>query len=80
MLRKTISKINQLDPNLKYFLIAVLFLGINNGILTTTFNNYIEDIFSLTPDKRGFLEIPRELPGFLLVIVTGMIASFSMRF
>ncbi len=80
MLRKTISKINQLDPNLKYFLIAVLFLGINNGILTTTFNNYIEDIFSLTPDKRGFLEIPRELPGFVLVIVTGMIASFSMRF
>ena len=80
MLRKTLSKINQMDSNLKYFLVAVLFLGINNGILSTTFNNYIEDIFSLTPEKRGFLEIPRELPGFILVIVTGMIASFSMRF
>ncbi|OHD36381.1 MAG: hypothetical protein A2015_04225 [Spirochaetes bacterium GWF1_31_7] len=67
------------EHDLKLFLLGVLFLGINNGILTTSFNNYLNDIFHLTASQRGVLEIPREIPGFLLVLITGILASYSMR-
>lgn len=80
MFRKACMRIRSSDRNLKYFMIGVLFLGVNNGILQTVFNNYIDAFFLPTPEMRGLLEVPRELPGFLLVVITGMIASFSMRF
>jgi hypothetical protein len=36
------------DINLKCFLFGVLFLGANSGILNSSFNNYLYDIFSLS--------------------------------
>jgi len=70
---------NAADRNLRLFLLGVLFLGINNGILTTSFNNYLNDLFHLSAAQRGMLEFPRELPGFILIGVTGFLASYSMR-
>ncbi|MFA6318649.1 MAG: MFS transporter [Elusimicrobiota bacterium] len=65
-------------PELKAFLIGILLLGANQGILSSTFNNYLSDSFRLSAAERGFLEFPRELPGFLLIFVTGALASFKM--
>ncbi len=69
----------QSDPNLRIFLIGVLLLGINSGILTTSFNNYLNDIFHLAARDRGFLEFPRELPGAALIIITGILSVWLMR-
>lgn len=69
----------QSDPNLRIFLIGVLLLGINSGILTTSFNNYLNDIFQLGARDRGFLEFPRELPGAALIVVTGLLSVWLMR-
>jgi hypothetical protein len=54
------------DKNLKFFLFGVLFLGANGGILNSSFNNYLYDIFSLSSQQRGFLELPNNLPWLCL--------------
>jgi len=67
------------DPELKAFLIGLLFLGINQGILTTAFNNYVSDVFHMSASARGALEFPREFPGFILIFVTGALSALDMR-
>ncbi len=49
-------------------------LSISVGISETSFNNYYNDVFHLGADARGFLEFPRELPGFLTALMTGLLA------
>jgi len=49
-------------------------LSVSVGISETSFNNYYSDVFHLGADARGFLEFPRELPGFLTAIMTGLLA------
>lgn len=56
------------------FLIAGLFAGVGAGINTSIFNNYLSDIFQLSEELRGFLEVPREAPGFIMMFV---LASLS---
>lgn len=67
------------DPAFKAFLLGVLLLGINAGVISAAFNNYLNDTFSLTSKQRGFLEFPRELPGFLVVFMTGLLAALPVR-
>ncbi|HRU04931.1 MAG TPA: MFS transporter, partial [Candidatus Brocadiia bacterium] len=57
--------------NLLLFFVGVALLGMAGGMFETTFNNFIADTFHLTPDERGFLEFPRELPGFLTAVLAG---------
>ncbi|MBI5623572.1 MAG: MFS transporter [Elusimicrobia bacterium] len=66
------------SPALKAFLLGIVLLGANQGVLLSTFNNYLADSFRLSASGRGFVEFPRELPGFLLIFVTGALASFRM--
>ncbi|HBA61682.1 MAG TPA: MFS transporter [Elusimicrobia bacterium] len=76
---KLLSRWHNADPALKAFLLGVFFLGINSGIISSAFNNYLNDSFSLTSRQRGFLEFPRELPGFLLIFITGLLAALPVR-
>jgi predicted MFS family arabinose efflux permease len=67
------------SPSIGMFFLAVFFLGVNQGIMNSTFNNYLHDMFSITASQRGFVEFPREFPGFAIALVTGLLAAFSMR-
>ncbi len=53
------------------FLCAILIIGISTGIFRSVFNNYLKEIHSFTGADRGFIELPRELFGFLIVFVVG---------
>lgn len=55
------------------FLAAVALLGVMSGIYENTFNNYLSDIYHLSEEARGFLEFPRELPGFLVALFSGLL-------
>jgi hypothetical protein len=46
-------------------------VGAAGGIFETTFNNYLNETFSITADTRGYLEFPREFPGFLTALFAG---------
>jgi predicted MFS family arabinose efflux permease len=67
------------DPAFKAFLLGVFFLGINAGALSSAFNNYLNDSFTLSSRQRGFLEFPRELPGFLVIFMTGLLCALPVR-
>ena len=53
-------------------LLATLFFGASGGIFQATINNYLSDVHDLAAEARGWLEFPRELPGFLLIFVAGV--------
>jgi len=55
-------------------LAATAFFGAAAGIFAATLNNYLAEIHGFGAEARGWLEFPRELPGFLLVAVTGLLA------
>jgi len=79
MMRSLLDRWNKTDPILRAFLAGVFFLGINAGILSTAFNNYLNDSFRMSAGERGFLEFPREFPGFILIFVTGLLAALPIR-
>ena len=67
------TRVLGLDRQLKLFLLGILFMGIAGGIFETTFNNFLSDTFQIGADARGYLEFPRELPGFLTALFAGML-------
>jgi hypothetical protein len=52
-------------------MLASAFIGISQSIDSSVVNNFLNDTFHLTVTQRTILEIPRELPGFLVVFVSG---------
>ncbi len=73
MMRERLSQKIQDNPQLVAFLFAVFALGICNGIFQTTYNNYLDDVFQISATQRGALEFPRELPGFLVAVLAGVL-------
>ena len=57
--------------DLKRALLATLFFGAASGIFVATLNNYLAEIHHLGAEARGWIEFPRELPGFLIMFVAG---------
>jgi len=56
---------------------GIVCLGIASGVFEPTFNNYLNDTFDIGADARGFLEFPRELPGFLTALFAGLLFFMS---
>ena len=57
-------------------LLATLFFGATAGIFASTLNNYLSDVHGFSAGQRGWLEFPRELPGFFIIIVVGILLTF----
>jgi len=72
-IRRQTNRINGISPNLKLFLIGMALMGIATSLFDTTFNNFLSDTFDITAQTRGFLEFPRELPGFLCALFAGIL-------
>lgn len=60
------------------FFAAVACVGACAGVFESTFNNYLSDTHNLGADARGFLEFPRELPGFLVVVFAGLLSMLAV--
>lgn len=63
--------------DLLLFLIASAFLGVSQSLDSSVFNNFLNDTFNITVSQRTILEFPRELPGFLVVFVSGILFAFG---
>jgi predicted MFS family arabinose efflux permease len=53
--------------------------GFSQSIVDATFNNFLNETFSISDFQRGFLELPRELPGFLVVFFSAMLFFLCSR-
>ncbi len=61
------------DREFKLLLLVWMFVGITQGLYDTTFNNYLNDIFNISAKVRGYLEFPREFPGFMVAVVSAVL-------
>lgn len=60
---------------LRRALLATAFFGAASGIFQATLNNYLAEVHQLGAEARGWIEVPRELPGFLIMIVAGVLLT-----
>lgn len=64
---------------MQLFLAAMFVFGFSQSIFDATFNNYLNETFSITDFQRGFLELPRELPGFLVIFFSAALFFLCSR-
>jgi predicted MFS family arabinose efflux permease len=64
---------------LRLFIGASLAMGVAYSMFDATFNNFLDQQFALTGFQRSFLELPRELPGFLVVFVSAALWFLCSR-
>lgn len=65
-----LQRARTVSPQLALFAAASLAYGFGSSIFDSTFNNFLNEKFSLSGFQRSFLEFPRELPGLLTVFLT----------
>jgi hypothetical protein len=66
-----------LSRELTLFFLVVAAMGLMSGLFETTFNNFLSDNFRMSAEARGQLEFPRELPGFLVALMGGLLFFLS---
>lgn len=55
------------------FVLVLIFTGIANGLGSNIFSNYFNEAYHIDSVQRGFIEIPRESPGILcMLLVAGL--------
>jgi len=62
-----------------YFFVAVFIYAFSFAIVNTIFNNFLDETFALSGLKRGILELPRELPGFLVIFFSALFFFLCTR-
>jgi len=70
-----LDRIRSASSDLKRALAATVFFGAASGIFISTLNNYLAEVHHLGAEARGWLEFPRELPGFFIMAVIGALAG-----
>lgn len=65
-----------LEKDLILFVLISAFIGFATGITDSIMNNYFST-FNMSPYLRGGLEFPRELPGLLVVLISGLLVSMG---
>ncbi len=70
------NPLRKLTGDFRRVLLATLFFGATAGIFASTLNNYLNDVQGFGAGERGWLEFPRELPGFFIIFVVGALLTY----
>ena len=57
---------------------AIVLMTSAAGVNDSVFNNFLSDTYHMSATARGWLELPRELPGFLVLLTAGLLAALPM--
>ncbi len=60
-------------------LVTVLLLGATSTIFMSVMPDYLSNELGIDGEVRGALEVPRELPGFLLVFIAGFLVRIQRK-
>jgi predicted MFS family arabinose efflux permease len=70
-----VRRILSTPRDLRNALLATLFFGAASGVTMAVLNNYLSEVHGLGAAARGWLEFPRELPGFFIMLVVGSLLA-----
>ena len=59
------------------FFLMIGFVAFSNGVVDSILGNYYKEVYNVTPVQRGFIEIPRELPGILCSFFFALLSFLS---
>jgi MFS family permease len=65
------------DPRAPWFLVIMVTFGIGSGVFGGVFNNYLHDVLKIGKIDRGIIELPREAPGLLLLVLIAILYRLS---
>lgn len=74
-----IKRLGLAQRELKLFAFASLAMGMAYSIFDSTFNNFLNERYALSGFQRSIIELPRELPGFLVVFVSALLWFLCSR-
>jgi predicted MFS family arabinose efflux permease len=73
------ARVQRLPRDFLLFVIAATLYAFAQSAVNAVFNNFLNDTYSISYLQRGLLELPRELPGFLVVFVSALLYLMSSR-
>lgn len=71
--------LKQIPADIVLFLCASCLWGFSTSVGDAIFNNFLNESFSMSNLERSFLEVPRELPGLIVVFVSALFFFLSSR-
>lgn len=77
MINRLIGKLKLQNRDFILFLLVGVFLGIAQSVDGSTLNNFLKEKFHMMILQRSALEMPRELPGFLVFIIIGFLYALG---
>ncbi|NLG37250.1 MAG: MFS transporter [Clostridiales bacterium] len=63
----------EIRPEIILFFILIAAVALGNGLSDSIFSNYFKEVYGITALQRGFIELPRELPGLVCALVFGLL-------
>ena len=73
------TRIARISRELELFAVATFAMGMAYSLFDSVFNNFLNEQFTLSGFERSFLEVPRELPGFLVIFVSALLWFLCSR-
>ncbi len=64
-------------PLIVLFIITTCVIAVAMGFSDILLSNYFKDAYNATAQQRGFIEIPRELPGVIAIFIIMMLARLG---
>ena len=65
------------DAKILRFLSVLVLVGVSHVLYRGIFNNYLVEIVRITPFERGVMEVFRELPGLLLILILALFYKYT---
>jgi predicted MFS family arabinose efflux permease len=79
MIQKHLNRISNIQRDILLFISSIAMVGFAESTVNSVFNNFLNDTFRLNSLQRTFMELPRELPGFLIIFVSAALYFVRSR-
>ncbi len=66
-----------MKKGIKIYLVVLACTAIGISFTNNVISNFFKEAYHVTAQQRGYLEVPREAPGLLLIIIIALLASLS---
>lgn len=67
----------KLNSLVSIYIVAIVLIALGVGFSESVFSNYFKDAYDITAEQRGFIEIPRELPGVISIFIIASLARLG---